>query len=123
MFNRARSTLYRSRWRKFYRGNGFTIIFSDLSQCVAHGLVVTLWPGMLKVLSSFTGSTCFSFSLLFFFFLFSFFLVIAVLVFSLYTATFLQIYKFSSLLPYFPFNSTSCHSPEVVREVLRFTYF
>ena len=83
----------------------------------------TLWPGVLKVLSLITGSTCFSFSLLLFFLFSFFFLVFAVLVFSLYTATFLQIYKFSSLLPYFPFNSTSCHSPEVVREVLRFTYF
>ena len=50
MFNRARSTLYRLRWRRA-RGKGFNIIFSNLSQCVLRGLVVTLCSGLLKVLS------------------------------------------------------------------------
>ena len=54
--------------------------------------VVMLWPTVLKVLSSITGSTCFSFSSCL-----VFLLVIAVLFFSLSTATF---FRFINFLPY-----------------------
>ena len=47
------------------------------------------------------------------------FLVIVVLFYFFILLKFFQIYEFSSLLLYFPFN----RSPEVLREVLRFTYF
>ena len=110
--------LYTGRAGGSSRGNGFNIIFSNLSQCVQRGLVVTLWPSVLKVLSWITGSTCFSFSSCL-----VFLLVIAVLFFFFIYSYFFQIYKFSSLLPYFPFNSASCHFPEVLRKVVRFTYF
>ena len=85
--------LYTGRAGGCSRGNGFHIIFSNLSQCVQRGLVVMLWPSVLKVLSSITGSTCFSFS-----FCLVFVLVIAVLFFfPLSTATF---FRFINFLPY-----------------------
>ena len=62
MFNRARSTFHRSR---LFEVLGERVLISELSQCV--GLVITLWPCALKVLSSVMSSPCFCFSLLFFF--------------------------------------------------------
>ena len=115
-FNRARSTLYRSRWRKFWEKELLNNnIFSTLSLCTPRGLVVTLWPGALKVLSSITGNTYFSF-----FFLFNFPFTYCSFV-SLFSLSF---FKFINFLPYCPFSlSTSCRFPEVLREVLRFTHF
>ena len=70
-------------------GKSYDNIFSNFSQCVPRGLVVTLWPGALKVLSSITGSTYFSFSLLLFF-LFSFLFSYCSFV-SLYSSRFLYL--------------------------------
>ena len=98
--------LYTGRAGGSSRGNGFNIIFSNLSQCAQRGLVVMLWPSVLKVLSSITGSTCFSFSSCL-----VFVLVVAVLFFFLYisTATF---FRFINFLPYCLI-SLSIHLPAI----------
>ena len=57
------------------------------------------------------------------FFSFGIFLVIVVLFCFFDSVSFFYIFRFSFLFPYFPFLPTSCRSPEVLREVLRFTYF
>ena len=69
-------------------------------------IVVTRWPGVQKVPSSIPSGTCFFFSLLFFPPLLRLvcFLVIVVLFNFFILLKFFQIYKFSSLLLYFPFN-------------------
>ena len=104
-FNRARSTLYRSRWRKFQEKELLNNnIFSTLSLCTLRGLVVTLWPGAVKVLSSITGITYFSFFLLLFFFLFVQFSFQLLQFCFFIQLQFFYIYKFSSVLPIFPFN-------------------
>ena len=85
--------------------------------CVPRGLVVKLTPGASKVLSSSPDRT-FScslllFSFLLFFFSFSFHFRYNSFVMFLYT-----IFRFTNFLLGF-----TCRSPEVLREVLRFTYF
>ena len=92
--NRALSTLNRSPWRKFYVGERFSIIyFQRFSLCVLLGLVEKLWPGAVKVLSSITGGTWFSFTLLLFFysFTFSFLLGYCSCFVSLYSQSFLDL--------------------------------
>ena len=91
------------------------IYFPPCHYALHVALVVTLWPGALKVLSSITGNTYFSF-----FFLFNFPFTYCSFV-SLYSFSF---FIFINFLPYCLFSlSTSCRFPEVLREVLRFTHF
>ena len=80
-----------------------------------------------KNISRHVGSAEFRAKSLFFFVRFFFcfrlvFLVLVVFFVSLYSVSF---FTFIYFLPYclIPFHPTSCHSPEVLREVLRFTYF
>ena len=94
------------------REKAFNKILSSFSQCVSRGMVVTKWHGMRKVPRSIRGKTRFFFfsPFLFFFFFFTFslpFSYCSFVLFLVYLYTVAQvfsIYKFSSLLPDFPFN-------------------
>ena len=92
---------------------------STYFSCVLRGLVVKLGPGASEVLSSIPGTTfscsllLFCFLLFFFFFSFSFHFRYNTFVMFLYTT-----FSFTNFLLGF-----TCRSPEVLREVLRFTYF
>ena len=94
------------------REKAFNKILSTFSQWVSRGIVVTKWHGVRKVPRSMRGKTRFffllSFSFFFFFFTFSLpFSYCSFVLFLVYLYTVAQvfsIYKFSSLLPDFPFN-------------------
>ena len=94
------------------REKAFNKILSTFSQCVSRGIVVTKWHGRAEGPAFDSGKNPFffllSFSFFFFFFTFSLpFSYCSFVLFLVYLYTVAQvfsIYKFSSLLPDFPFN-------------------
>ena len=102
MFTRARLTLYRAPWRMWsFRGKSLNKLLSPLLK------YDSTWPGGNENARREQGPAIDSGQKLFFFFFFSFFLL--------------------NFIPYclisLSFLPTSLRSPEVLREVLRFTYF
>ena len=89
------------------------------------GVVVKIFPGTSEVLSS-GRIASFLFSLIFFSFFFPFtfsiFSYCSFVLFLYIALVVLHLYIFFPIAQ-FPFHPISCHSPEVLREVLRFMYF
>ena len=107
------------------REKAFNKILSKISECVSRGVVTTKRPGVRKVPTSIPGTTCYFFFSSFLFFSFPlrlvFILVFVVFFYFFIWLMFFQIYKFSSILLYLPFNFLPFS--RVLREILRFTYF